>query len=149
MSLYDDIDRGFKKALKSGDKSTLSAMRMTRSAIKLREVELRRKLDDAEILRVLASQVKQRKESVEQFRQGGREDLACQEEAELAALEKLMPQQLSREEVQQEVAAVVAETGAAGPKDMGRVMKAAIAKLAGRADGKLISELVKEQLSSK
>jgi uncharacterized protein YqeY len=149
MSLYDDIDRSFKGALKSGDKTTLSVMRMTRSAIKLREVELRRKLDDAEILRVLASQVKQRKESVEQFRQGGREDLARQEEAELAALEKLMPQQLSREEVKQEVAAVVAEAGAAGPKDMGRVMKAAIARLAGRADGKLISELVKEQLSSK
>ena len=149
MSLYDDIDRTFKGALKSGDKPTLSAMRMTRSAIKLREVELRRKLDDAEILRVLASQVKQRKESVAQFRQGGREDLARQEEAELAALEKLMPQQLSREEVKQEVAAVVAEAGAAGPKDMGRVMKAAIARLAGRADGKLISELVKEQLSSK
>lgn len=149
MPLYDDIDRAFKDALRSGDKAKLAAMRMVRSALKLREVELRRKLDDAEILRTLATQVKQRKESIEQFRQGGREDLVRQEEAEMAALEALMPRQLSREEVEREVAAVIAGTGATGPKDMGRVMKEAVARLAGRADGKLISELVKARLSAK
>ena len=149
MSLYDEIDRSFKEALKSGDKTRLSAMRMARSALKLREVELRRKLDDAEILRVLVSQVKQRKDSIEQFRRGGREDLVRQEEAEIVALEALMPTQLGREELEREIAAVVAETGAAGPRDMGRVMKEAMSRLAGRADGKLIAELVKARLSAK
>lgn len=147
MSLYEQIDGIFKASLKSGDKITLSAMRMLRSAVKLREVELRRPLDDAELLRVVASQIKQRQDSIAQFRQGGREDLARQEEAEIAALEVLMPRQLSREEVEAEVEAAVAETGATGPKDMGKVMKAAMAKLSGRADGKLISELVKDRLS--
>jgi hypothetical protein len=149
VSLYDDIDQAFKQALRSGDKTRLSAMRLLRSALKLREVEERRKLDDAEILRTLASQVKQRQESIEQFRQGGREDLVRQEEAELVALKALMPQQLSREDLEREVEAVVAATGAAGPKDMGRVMKEAMARLAGRADGKLVSELVKARLSAK
>lgn len=149
MSLYDDIDQAFKQALRSGDKTRLSAMRLLRSALKLREVEERRKLDDAEILRTLASQVKQRQESIEQFRQGGRDDLVRQEEAELVALKALMPQQLSREDLEREVEAVVAATGAAGPKDMGRVMKEAMARLAGRADGKLVSELVKARLSAK
>jgi uncharacterized protein YqeY len=146
MALYDDIDRNLKAALKSGDKITLSTMRMVRSALKLREVELRRKLDDAEVLRVLTSQVKQRRDSIEQFRQGGREDLARQEEAEIGALDGLMPKQLGPDEVEREVEAVIAEEGAAGPKDMGRVMKAAMSKLSGRADGKLVSELVKSKL---
>ena len=124
-------------------------MRLARSAIKLREVELRRKLDEAELLRVLASQVKQRQESIEQFHRGRREDLVRQEEAEMAALGALMPQQASREEVEGEVASIVAALGATGPKDMGRVMKEAMARLAGRADGKLVSELVKARLSAK
>ena len=149
MSLYDDIDRAFKESLKAGDKTRLSAMRLLRSALKLREVELRRKLDDAEVLRTLASQVKQRKDSIEMFRQGGRADLVQQEEAEVVALVALMPRQLGREEVEREVDAAVADTGATGPKDMGRVMKEAVARLAGRADGKLIAELVKTKLSAK
>jgi hypothetical protein len=149
MPLYDDIERGFKEALKSGDKTRLSVLRLSRSALKLREVELRRKLEEPEILRVLASQVKQRQDSIEQFRRGGRDDLVRQEEAELAELQALMPRQLSREELEGEVAAVISEVGAQGPADLGRVMKAATARLAGRADGRLVAELVKARLSAR
>ena len=147
MSLYETLDSAFKESLKSRDSLKLSVLRLVRTALKNKEVELIRKLDDDEILRVLSSQVKQRKDSIEQFRQGNRSDLADREEQELTILESFMPRALDKQELQSGIEAVIADTGAAGMKDMGKVMKEVMRRFAGRADGKEVSELVKKQLA--
>ena len=114
-----------------------------------REVERGRALDDAESLQVIAALIKQRRDSIEQFRGGGREDLATKEEAEIAVLEAYLPPPVDPAELERLVNEAIAETGASSPKDMGRVMKAALAKLAGRtADGKAVSEMVKTKLAA-
>jgi len=147
MSLYETLDSAFKESLRSRDALRLSVLRLVRTALKNKEVELIRKLDDDEILRVLSSQIKQRKEAIDQFRQGNRSDLADREEQELAILESFMPRALDRQELQSGIHAIIAETGASGMKDMGKVMKEAMRRFAGRADGKAVSEIVKKQLA--
>jgi hypothetical protein len=147
MSLYETLDSTFKESLKAKDSLKVSVLRMVRTALKNKEVELIRKLEDDEILRVLSSQIKQRKDAIEQFRQGGRSDLADKEEQELAILESFMPKALDAEELKSGIQAVIAETGASSMKDMGKVMKEAMRRFAGRADGKEVSEMVKKQLS--
>jgi hypothetical protein len=147
MSLYETLDSTFKESLKAKDSLKVSVLRMVRAALKNKEVELIRKLEDDEILRVLSSQIKQRKDAMEQFRQGGRSDLADKEEQELAILESFMPKALDAEELKSGIQAVIAETGASSMKDMGKVMKEAMRRFAGRADGKEVSEMVKKQLS--
>ena len=147
MSLYEILDSAFKESLKSRDSLKLSVLRLVRTALKNKEVELIRKLDDDEILRVLSSQIKQRKDSIEQFRQGDRSDLADREEQELTILESFMPRALDKQELQSGIEAVIADTGAASMKDMGKVMKEVMRRFAGRADGKEVSEMVKKQLA--
>ena len=147
-----------KASMKNGDKVRLSVIRMVQSTLKNREIDDRVKAvdpndkrtpdqkDDDNVMAVLKTLVKQRKESIEQFTAGGRQDLVDQESAELKVLESYMPQQMGKEELEKIVAEAVATTGAKGPKEMGTVMKAVLAKTQGRADGKLVSELVKAKL---
>jgi len=146
MPLRDKLTEDMKNAMKSRDDLRLSAIRLIRSAVKNKDIELKRDLNDQEIVEVVASLVKQRKESIRLFTEAGRLDLAGKEEKELAVLLEFLPQQLSRDEIAALVEQVVAECGAQGGKDMGRVMKALMPHLAGRADGKIVSELVREKL---
>jgi uncharacterized protein YqeY len=146
MSLRDTIDGDIKTALKSGAKDKVSALRMLSAALKNKQIDKRRPLTDDEVVETVRSLIKQRKDSIEQFAKGGRQDLVDKETAEVAVLEVYLPQQLSREEVESLVRSAVAESGAQGAKDMGKVMKALMPKLGGRADGKLVSELVKAAL---
>jgi uncharacterized protein YqeY len=146
MSLLDKIDHCFKTALKNQDRLNLSTLRLLKTALKNREVRERRALTEAEVVAVITSQVKQRQDSIAEFTRAGRSDLAQQEEEERKFLLSFLPQQLSVEEIRGELAGIISEIQAAGPGDLGRVMKAAMVKLAGRANGKEINELAKRML---
>jgi len=148
MSLYQQLDQAFKAALKGQQPVAASTLRMLKSAIRYREVELKRSLTEDELLAVIATQAKQRREAVAEFSKGGRPDLVKKEEEELSILLSFLPQQLSVEELETEVSGIIGELGAAGPKDLGKVMKTAMARLAGRADGKVIQEIARRRLSS-
>lgn len=146
MALRERLSEEMKEAMKARDDLRLSVIRMIRSAVKNRDIELKRELNDQEIVEVISTLVKQRRESIRLFSEAGRQDLVEKEEKELALLLGFLPQQLSREEVAELVARIIAECGAQGGKDMGRVMKALMPHVAGRADGKLVSDLVRERL---
>ena len=147
MSVLSDVNARITQAMKAHDPSTLSAFRMLKAALINKEVEKGRALEDVEALQVVASLIKQRRESIEQFRKGGREDLVSKEEVDLALLEGLMPPPISPAEIDEAVARAVVETGAASPKDMGRVMKAVMAALAGKpVDGKAVNDAVRRKL---
>ncbi|MDA8101328.1 MAG: GatB/YqeY domain-containing protein [Nitrospiraceae bacterium] len=147
MGLRETIDADIKNAMKSGEKDKVSALRMLTAAIKNKMIEKRpADLTENDIQDTVRSLIKQRKDSIEQFAKGGRQDLADKESAEVAVLEVYLPQQLPREEVERIVKDVISQTGAQGAKDMGKVMKALMPVLAGRADNKLVSELVKSSL---
>ncbi|WP_243311140.1 GatB/YqeY domain-containing protein [Fundidesulfovibrio agrisoli] len=148
MNLQEQIEKDFLSAYKAKEEVRVAVLRMLKTAIKNRQVELLRPLTDEEILEVIGRQVKQRLESIEQFRQGGRAAMAEREEAELAVLKAYMPTQLTPEETAAAVDAAIAETGASGPKEMGKVMQAVMARFKGRIDGKAVSEIVKARLSS-
>jgi uncharacterized protein len=148
MAFIDRISAELTAAMRAKDALRLGTLRMAKAALMNREVERGRALDDAESLQVIASLIKQRRDSVDQFRAGGREDLAAKEEAEIAVLETYVPPPVERAELERAVDEAIAETGASSAKDMGRVMKVTLAKLAGRtADGKAVSELVKSRLA--
>lgn len=150
MDLTARINDDLKAALKAKDPAALRALRALKSAFQLAETAEGRPqgpLTEAEALKVLAKQIKQRHDSVEQFRSNGREDLATSEEEELSVLKRYQPAMLSAEEVAREVSAIVADVGASTLKDMGRVMQAAQEKLAGRVDGKALSTAVKALLT--
>lgn len=149
MALKDRLDQDLKAAMREKDPLRLGTIRMLKSAIKYREIELMKPLDDAGIEAVVASEIKRRRDSVEQYRAGKREDLASKEEAEIGVLQGYLPQQLSAEEVAAKVDAAIAQSGAKGPKDMGAVMKLLMPEVQGRADGKVVSELVKQKLAPK
>jgi len=146
MGLREQIDADIKAAMKSGAKEKVSALRMLSAALKNRQIEKRAPLLDSEVLDTVRALIKQRKDSIEQFAKGGRQDLVDKETAEVVVLEVYLPQQLGREEVEKLVREAIAQTGAQGAKDMGKVMKALVPLLAGRADNKLVSELVKSSL---
>ena len=146
MSLLDKIDHCFKTALKNQDRLNLSTLRLLKTALKNREVRERRALTEAEVVAVITSQVKQRQDSIAEFTRAGRSDLAQREEEERKFLLSFLPQQLSVEEIRGELAGIISEIQAAGPGDLGRVMKAAMVKLAGRANGKEVNELAKRML---
>jgi uncharacterized protein len=146
MGLREIIDTDIKSALKSGAKEKLSALRMLSAALKNKQIDKRGPLTEEEVVETVRSLIKQRKDSIEQFAKGGRQDLVDKETAEVVVLEVYLPQQLSREELDAMVRDAVIQTGAQGAKDMGKVMKALIPMVGGRADGKLISELVKQTL---
>jgi uncharacterized protein len=148
-SLKERIDQDLKEAMRQKQELTTSVLRMLKSAVKYKEVEPGAKaLDDAGVLQVISTLIKQRRDSVEQFRAGNRSDLADKEEKEITLLQAYLPKQLSPEELLAEVKAAVAATGARGPKDMGAVMKALLPKVQGRAEGKAVSDAVKAQLAA-
>lgn len=146
MTLRERLAEEMKNAMKSRDDLRLSAIRMVRSAVKNREIDARRELADQEIVEVLATLVKQRRESIRMFAEAGRDDLVAKEEKELAILLEFLPQQLDRDEVAALVEKVIAECGAQGSRDMGKVMKLLMPHVAGRADGKMVSDVVREKL---
>jgi len=136
-------------AMRNKDQLRLSVLRMMKSAVKLKEVEKMKPLDENEVIAVLNTLVKQRKDSVEQFRKGGREELAQKEESEIKIIEEYLPAAASEDEIRKAINEAVQETGAASMTDMGKVMKTALARLAGKsADGSRVSQMVKEKLSS-
>ena len=153
MSVKEKIVDDIKTAMKARDQLRLDTLRMVKAKIQEKEVEQRGKkgrdytLEDEEILQVLTTAAKQRRDSIESFRSGGREELAAKEEKELAIIEEYLPQQLSDEELQRLVKEAAAETGASSPKDMGKVMKAVMPKVKGQADGKRINAVVRALLS--
>jgi uncharacterized protein len=148
MSLTEQLTKTMAEAMKARDQARLSTLRMLKAALTNREVQLGRALTEAEDLQVVAGLVKQRKESIEQFGKGGRQDLVDKETAELQILETYLPPAPAVEDLERLVAEVVAETGASSPKDMGKVMKGVMARLAGATvDGKTVNELVKKRLS--
>ena len=146
MGLRAQIDSDIKDAMKSGAKDKVSALRMLSAALKNKQIEKRAPLTDGEVADTVRSLIKQRKDSIEQFGKGGRQDLVDKEAAEVAVLEVYLPQQMARDEIEKIVREVIGQTGAQGAKDMGKVMKALVPVLAGRADNKLVSELVKNSL---
>jgi len=147
-SLKQKLMEDLKQALKSGDKVRRSVIRLVMSAIKNTEISRQADLTDPDILGIIAKEVKQRRESIEAFKQGNRQDLVAQEEAEMAVLEEYLPQQMTRDEIIAEVRRVIAEVGAQGPGDKGKVMPRLIPQLKGRADGREINEIVTELLAS-
>jgi uncharacterized protein len=149
MALKEQLDADLKSAMIAKDTVKLSVVRMLKSAIKYREIELMKPLDDAGVLQVVTAEVKRHKDSVEQYRAGNRQDLVDQEEAEIRILQTWLPEQLSEAALLALVEAAVTSTGAAGPRDMGKVMKALQPEVTGKADGKQVSELVKARLSGK
>ena len=149
MALREKLDEDLKSAMRAKDSLRMNTVRGIKSAIKYREIELMKPLDDAGILGVMATEIKRRRDSVEQYRAGNRADLADKEEAEIKILQEFLPQQLTAAEVEAKVVEVIARVGAQGPKDMGAVMKALLPEVQGRADGKVVSELVKQRLAGR
>lgn len=148
MNLKEQIVADMTAAMKAKDAARTSTLRMLKSAISYREIEKGGELDEEELMKLLRSQVKQRRDSVEQYQKGGRQDLAEKETAEIAVIESYLPQAASREEIEQAVAAAIAETGATSMKEMGAVMKATMVLLAGKnPDGRTVSETVKKKLA--
>jgi hypothetical protein len=149
MDLKERIDADLRAAMKAGDKLRLGVVRMLKSAVQYKEVEPdARELDDSGVRAVVATLIKQRRDSVEQYRKGGREELAAQEEAEIGVLQGYLPAQLSEAELASLVDKAIAATGAQGAKDMGKVMKALLPEVAGKAEGKAVSGMVKKKLPS-
>lgn len=147
MKLMERIGQDITSAMKAKDAARLSALRMAKAALMNREVEKGRALEEPEAEQVIASLIKQRRDSVEQFSKGGRDDLVARETAEIAMLEPYLPPPIDAAELAAAVDASIAETGAASAKDMGRVMKAVMSRLAGRTvDGRQVSDLVRQRL---
>jgi uncharacterized protein YqeY len=147
MSLKEEISSQMKEAMKAKDQVKVGCLRMAMAAIKNREIEIKGEADDAECIKVLTKLAKQRGESIEMYKKGGREELAEKEAAELAIIESFLPEAMGEAELAKLVAVTIAEVEAAGPKDMGKVMKAIGPKVAGRADGRMVSEAVKAELA--
>ena len=148
MSLRDQIIADLTAAMKAKDAARTSTLRMLKAAIVNRQIEKGGELDEEELMKLLRSQAKQRRDSVEQFEKGGRQDLADKELAEIAVIEAYLPQAASQEQIDKAVAAAIAETGATSMKEMGAVMKAVMPRLAGKnADGRAVSETVKKKLT--
>lgn len=146
--IISKLETQIKEAMKAKDQMRLDTIRMVKTAVKNKEIELIRPLTEAEFFTLMNTLAKQRKESIDQFRKGSREDLAAKEEGELKIIESFLPQALSPEELQNMVNQAILTTKASGPKDMGVVMKALKDETAGRVDGKVLSELVKSRLQN-
>ncbi len=150
MSISDQVTKDMIAAMKSREELKLSTLRMMKSALKNKEIDKRSPLDDKEALQVLSTMIKQRKDSIEQFTKGGRQELADKEAAEITIIEAYMPKAVGEAEIVAAVRATVAEMGSPTMKDMGTVMKNTMAKFAGaRVDGKIVSEAVKKELAGK
>jgi uncharacterized protein YqeY len=148
MSLSDRLTEDLKLAMKSRDQLRMDVIRMIKAAVLNKEVELKRDLDDAEMSRVMTTLVKQRRESVEQFEKAQRLELAAKERKEIEIIESYLPKPMTHQELEALVASIISETGSSSMKDMGQIMKAVMARVAGQPiDGKHVSELVKSKLS--
>jgi uncharacterized protein YqeY len=147
MGLEARLVEEMKQAMKSNEKAKLSTIRMIRSAVKNKEIDLRKPLDDDAILRVIQGMVKKSEESIEQFKAGGRMDLVEKETKEIEIMKSFLPKPLSREEVLKVIDQTIEETEASSLKDLGKVMKTVMPKLGGKVDGALVNQLVKERLS--
>ncbi len=148
MSLKNQIDNDLKQAMRSRDKLRTQTLRSLKSAIKYAEIETQTELDDKGLLAVIAKQAKQRRDSVAEFKRGGRADLVEKETAELAIIEGYLPAQMSEEEIKEKVQAVIIELGVTNMKGMGQVMKHVMVDLKGQADGKIVNKIVRQLLSS-
>jgi uncharacterized protein YqeY len=145
-TLKERLSEQMKSSMKSGDKETLSFVRNLHAVIRKKEIDDRVDLDDAGIVKIITSSLKQRQDSIEQFKAGGREDLVAKEQAEINFLKSYMPEQMGEEEIRKLVDWAVAESKAATIKDLGNVMKVLMPKTQGKADGKLVNQIVKERL---
>ncbi len=146
MELQQQIEQALKSAMREKNETKRDALRMLLTALKVKEKELKRQPAEAEIQQTITSLIKQRRDSAEQYRTGGREELAAKEEAEIIVLQAFLPKQLSAGELEKLVDEAIAEAGAASPKEMGKVMKVLMPKTAGRADGKQLNEMVRKKL---
>jgi uncharacterized protein YqeY len=148
MSLKEKLTEDMKNALKERDRTRLSTIRLLVDTIKKKEIEQGRKeLDDGGIIKVIGTMIRKGEEAVEQFKQGGRQDLVDQESRQLEILKSYLPEQLSKEEIQSLIAEAIEEAGAADMRDLGKVMKILMPKVSGKADGKTVNEMVRERLS--
>lgn len=148
MSLQEKLQADLKEAMRGGDKTKVSTIRLVLSAVKYAEIDKHGPLDEGGVLSVIAKEARRRQESIDAFKQGNRADLVAQESAELAILKGYLPQQMSREEVVAAARQVIAEVGAAGPQDKGKVMSRLVAQLKGKAEGKDINSVVTELLAA-
>jgi len=147
MGIKEKLTEDMKGAAKEKAKARLSTIRLALAAIQNKEKELRKELSEEEIIQVISGLIKKGKESIEQFKAGQRADLVDKEEKEIEVLQVFMPQQLTPEELEVEIAKAVEEAGASAPQDMGKVMKVLMPRIAGRAEGKVVNELVRKRLS--
>lgn len=147
MNLEEKLLEEMKQAMKTNNKIRLSTIRMIRSSSKNKEIELRRKLEDEDIFKVIQGMVRKGEESIEQFQAGGRNDLVEKEKMEIEILKSFLPQQIPQEEIIKIIDETIQETQSSSLKDLGKVMKAVMPRLGGKADGKVINQLVKERLS--
>jgi len=148
LTIRKRIQEDLKNSMKAKDGDRVSVLRLVLAAVKNREIELKSELDDDQILAEITSAAKRRKESIEAFKEGGREDLVLKEGKELAILEEYLPAQLSPEELKSLIQEAIESTGASSPGDMGKVMKEIMPRVQGKADGKVVNQKVKEILSS-
>lgn len=146
MSLQEQIEQSLKEAIREKNENKRNAIRLLLTAVKIREKELKRPPTEVEIQQTITSQIKQRRDSVAQYQAAKRADLAASEEAEILTLQAFLPEALSQDELERLVLEAIAEAGAHSAKDMGRVMKALMPKVAGRAEGKQVNELVRSKL---
>jgi len=152
MSLREKISSDLKESLREKKAEELSTLRLLQSAIRNKEIEKKKReegLSDEEVIEVIASEIKKRKEAIELYEKGGRQDLANKEKAELEVLERYMPEQMDEEEILREARKVIEEVGAVGPKDMGKVMGALMTKVKGKAEGAVVNRIVREELQKK
>ena len=146
MALKDQLMADMKEAMKAHDKDRLAVIRMVRGAIRQQEIDGKKELGDSDVIAVISKEVKMRKDSIDEFQKGGREDLVAKTQAEIDVLMPYLPAQLSEEEVRALVKEAVEKTGAKTPKDMGRVMGMLMPKVKGRADGKMVNTIVRSML---
>ena len=147
MGIKDKLTEDMKSAAKEKAKARLSTIRLALAAVQNKEKELRKELSEQETIQVISGLIKKGKESIEQFKAGQRADLVAKEEQEIAVLQAFLPQQLTPVELEVEIAKAVEEAGASAPQDMGKVMKILMPRIAGRAEGKVVNELVRKRLS--
>lgn len=146
MTLQEEILNDLKDAMRSRDALKLSTLRMLSAAIKNKKIDLGKEPNDIEIGQIIIKEIKQRKDSIEQYEKGGRQELAQKEQSEIEILKKYMPEQMSEDEIKKIISETIQKVGATGPEDMGKVMGATMPNLQGKADGSLISKLVQESL---
>ena len=147
MSLNDRIAEDLKKAIKAKDEVRTSCMRMLKASLKNKQIEKGRELKDEEIQAIISSLVRKNKEAIKEFRDGGREDLALKEEEEVKIFYEYLPQQLGREEIEKALREIISELSATGPRDLGKIMKVAMARMAGQVQGKEVNEIARELLN--